>query len=173
LVHAVTKTALEPIAIEQRQEWPLLGQLKRLRAKPLYADHRDHLIRQNASDCGGRLEVFEAGHVFRGGIPGFTGKSGAGLVTHYYVEFNKGRIPVVVGARDTVDESCGWINPRLVRDLPGGILHSKAVAPIAHNDLCALEQRNGVYISDAQTISQQPISNLPCPRTTTVELKLA
>jgi hypothetical protein len=66
------------------------------------------LVGQYASDCGGRLEVFEAGHVFRGGhYPGFTGKSGAGLVTIitiimlFYVslEFNKGRIPVVVGAQ--------------------------------------------------------------------------
>jgi hypothetical protein len=28
-------------------------------------------------------------------------------------------------------------------------------------------------ISDAQTISPQPISNLPCPKTTISELKLA
>ena len=42
-----------------------VGQLKRLRTKPLHANHRDDLIRQNASNCGGGLEVFEAGHVFR------------------------------------------------------------------------------------------------------------
>jgi hypothetical protein len=30
-----------------------------------------------------------------------------------------------------------------------------------------------VDISDAQTISPQSISNLPCPKTTIVELKLA
>jgi hypothetical protein len=39
---------------------------------------------------------------------------------------------------EAVGESCGWINPRLVRELPGWILH--AVAPNPHNDLCALEQ---------------------------------
>ena len=48
--------------------WPLVGQLKRLGAKPLHADHRDDLIRQNASDGGVGLEVFEASHVFHGRI---------------------------------------------------------------------------------------------------------
>src|SRR5271165_3945314 len=48
--------------------WPLVGQLKRFGAKPLHAHHRDDLLRQNASDCGGGLEVFEASHVFRGRI---------------------------------------------------------------------------------------------------------
>src|SRR5712692_4977016 len=40
----------------------LIGQLQSLGAKPLYADDRDDLVRQNASDGGGGLEVFEAGH---------------------------------------------------------------------------------------------------------------
>ena len=48
--------------------WPLVGQLKRFGAKPLHADHCDDLLGQNASDCGGGLEVFEASHVFRGRI---------------------------------------------------------------------------------------------------------
>src|ERR1019366_6201090 len=41
----------------------LVGQLQSLGAKPLYADHRNNLVRQNTSDCGGGLEVFEAGHI--------------------------------------------------------------------------------------------------------------
>jgi len=36
---------------------PFVGQLQSLGAKPLYADHCDRLVEQNASDCGGRLEV--------------------------------------------------------------------------------------------------------------------
>src|ERR1019366_7389339 len=44
----------------------LVGQLQSLGAKPLYADHRNNLLRQNASDCGGGLEVFEAGHILGG-----------------------------------------------------------------------------------------------------------
>src|SRR5271165_6228358 len=48
--------------------WPLVGQLKRFGAKPLHADHRHDLVGENASDCGGGLEVFEAGHVFHGRI---------------------------------------------------------------------------------------------------------
>ena len=44
---------------------PLVGQLQRLGAEPLDADNRDNLIWQNASDCGGWQEVFEAGHVLR------------------------------------------------------------------------------------------------------------
>jgi hypothetical protein len=43
---------------------PLVGQLKRLGTKLLHADHGDELVRQNASECGGGLEVFEAGHFF-------------------------------------------------------------------------------------------------------------
>ncbi len=49
--------------VSNTARWPLVGQLKRLGTKPLHADHRDDLIRQNASDCGGGLEVFEAGHL--------------------------------------------------------------------------------------------------------------
>ena len=45
---------------------PLVGQLRSLGAKPLHADHCDDLVGQNASDCGGGLEVFEASHVFHG-----------------------------------------------------------------------------------------------------------
>src|SRR5580704_18226897 len=41
----------------------LIGQLQRLGAKPLYTDDRDDLLRQNSPDCGGWLEIFEAGHV--------------------------------------------------------------------------------------------------------------
>jgi len=37
--------------------------LKRLGTKPLHANHADGLLGQNASDCGGGLEVFETGHV--------------------------------------------------------------------------------------------------------------
>ena len=48
--------------------WPVVSQLKRLGTKPLHADYRDDLLRQNASDRGGGLEVFEAGHVLRGRI---------------------------------------------------------------------------------------------------------
>jgi hypothetical protein len=60
---------------------PFVGELHSLRAKPLDADYRDDLIRQNASDCGGGLEVFEAGHVFSvGGMLGFNGKSVAASV---------------------------------------------------------------------------------------------
>src|SRR4029077_14855705 len=44
--------------VSNTARWPLVGQLKRLGTKPLHADHRDDLIRQNASDCGGGLEVF-------------------------------------------------------------------------------------------------------------------
>src|ERR1700751_4748219 len=51
--------------------WRLVGQLQRLGAKPLDADHRDNLIRQNAPDCGGWQEVFEAGHIFPGGYARF------------------------------------------------------------------------------------------------------
>lgn len=54
---------------------PFVGQLQSLGAKPLNADHRDRLVAQNASDCGGRLEVFEAGHVLRGVHVDFTGKA--------------------------------------------------------------------------------------------------
>ena len=54
--------------VSNTARWPLVGQLKRLGTKPLHADHRDDLIRQNASDCGGGMEVFEARHVFRGRI---------------------------------------------------------------------------------------------------------
>src|SRR6266576_5041406 len=67
--------------VSNTARWPLVGQLKRLRTKPLHADHRDDLVGQYASDCGGRLEVFEAGHVFWWALPGFTGKNDAGLVT--------------------------------------------------------------------------------------------
>src|SRR5580692_10332490 len=38
-------------------------QLQSRRAKPLHADHGDGLLRQNASDGSGGLEVFKAGHV--------------------------------------------------------------------------------------------------------------
>jgi hypothetical protein len=40
-----------------------ISQLQSLGAKPLHADHRDDLLRQNSPDCGGWLEIFEAGHV--------------------------------------------------------------------------------------------------------------
>ena len=43
----------------------LVGQLQRLGAKPLYADDRNDLVRQDSPDGGGRLKVFEAGHVLR------------------------------------------------------------------------------------------------------------
>ena len=43
----------------------LVGQLQSLGAKPLHADHRDDLVRQNSPDGGGWLEVFEAGHGLR------------------------------------------------------------------------------------------------------------
>src|SRR5258708_7653962 len=54
---------------------PFVGQLQSLGAKPLYADHRDRLVGQNASDCGGRSEGFQAGHVFRGMPADFIGKA--------------------------------------------------------------------------------------------------
>ena len=43
----------------------LVGQLQRLGAKPLNADHRDDLVRQYASDGCGGLEVVESHHIFR------------------------------------------------------------------------------------------------------------
>src|ERR1700748_3560989 len=55
------------IAIEQfignTARWSFVGQFQRLGAKPLDADHGDYLVWQNALDCGGGLEVFEAGHL--------------------------------------------------------------------------------------------------------------
>src|SRR6516164_10939514 len=57
------------MAVEQfigdTARWRLVGQLQCLGAKPLYADHRNNLVRQNASDRCGWLEVFETGHVLR------------------------------------------------------------------------------------------------------------
>jgi len=55
--------------------WSLVGELESLGAKPLYADHCDDLLRQNASDGGVWLEVFEAGHVLHGVHADFTGKT--------------------------------------------------------------------------------------------------
>ena len=40
-------------------------QFQSLRAKPLCADYRNYLVAQNASDCGGRLKVFEPSHILR------------------------------------------------------------------------------------------------------------
>jgi hypothetical protein len=56
----------------------LVGQLQRLGAKPLYADYRDNLVWQNASNCGSGLEIFEAGHVLRGMRDKFRWESLAG-----------------------------------------------------------------------------------------------
>jgi hypothetical protein len=42
---------------------PLVGQLKRLGAKPLHTDNRDGLVRENASERGSRREIFKLGHV--------------------------------------------------------------------------------------------------------------
>ena len=55
------------MAIEQfignTASWSFVGQLQRLGAKPLDADHGDYLVWQNASHCGSGLEVFEADHL--------------------------------------------------------------------------------------------------------------
>jgi hypothetical protein len=54
---------------------------------------------------------------------------------------------------EAVGESCGWINPRLVRELPGWILH--AVAPnltMIYARLSNASSCNGVGISGAQSI---------------------
>jgi hypothetical protein len=61
--------------------WCLVSQLQSLGTKPLGADDRDDLIRQNASDCCGRLEVFE-GHSLGGRVSRFVEKASPGARAH-------------------------------------------------------------------------------------------